>query len=125
MNGPETERAGAVEGGVTRRADLIEAGKAAYAAGAWPLLIAGLAMLAAARGSWWAVAGGVERGATGWLCRHAMWMEPSWAQVVGCSVAIAAGGAVYFGLAKALRFPELGFVTEALARRKRKKAAAA
>ena len=59
MNGPETERAGAVEGGVTRRADLIEAGKAAYAAGAWPLLIAGLAMLAAARGSWWAVAGGV------------------------------------------------------------------
>lgn len=68
MSGREEMRGASGEGataapplaeGVGRRADLIEAGKAAYVAGAWPLLIAGLAMLAAARGSWWAVAGGV------------------------------------------------------------------
>ena len=37
---------------------------------------------------------------------------------------MAVGAAVYFGIAKALRYPELGFVTEALASRKKKKSTA-
>ncbi len=88
-------------------------------------ILAGLGRAVGASAAMAATAWAVERAATGWLCAHAMWMSPAWAQGVGCGTAILAGAAVYFGVAKALRFPELGFVTEALARRKRKKAAAA
>jgi len=80
-------------------------------------LWAAAAMAAAA---WW-----IERTLRVWLCREALWMAPSVAQGVACGTAIAAGAAVYFGIAKALRFPELGFVAEALARKRAKKAGAA
>ena len=46
------------------------------------------------------------------------------AQIVGVPAAIALGVAAYFGLARVFRFPELGFVFEALRARKQKKAAA-
>ncbi len=44
-------------------------------------------------------------------------------QIIGVPAAIALGGAVYFGLARAFRFPELGFVIEALRAKRQKKAA--
>ena len=43
------------------------------------------------------------------------------AQIVGVPAAIALGVAAYFGLARVFRFPELGFVFEALRARKQKK----
>ena len=46
------------------------------------------------------------------------------AQLVGVPTAIALGVAVYFGLARLFRFPELGFVLDALRAKKRKKAGA-
>jgi putative peptidoglycan lipid II flippase len=78
---------------------------------------AGAAMAGAA---WW-----VEKALREWLCGSVFWMSPEWAQRVSCVAAMAAGAAVYFGIAKALRFPELGFVTEALAKKRAKKKAEA
>ena len=49
------------------------------------------------------------------------WLPHKAAQIVGVPAAIAAGVAAYFGLARAFRFPELGFVFEALRARKQKK----
>ncbi len=46
------------------------------------------------------------------------------AQIVGVPAAIAAGVAAYFAWARLFRFPELGFVFEALRARKQKKAVA-
>jgi putative peptidoglycan lipid II flippase len=46
------------------------------------------------------------------------------AQWIGVPAAILLGAAVYFGIARLFRFPELGFVMEALRARKAKKAAA-
>ena len=66
-----------------------------------------------------------ERALTGWLCLHALWLPTGAAQIVGCGTAVAVGAAVYFGIAKALKYPELGFVTEALASRRKKKSAGA
>ncbi|MBR6023123.1 MAG: murein biosynthesis integral membrane protein MurJ [Kiritimatiellae bacterium] len=77
---------------------------------------AAAAMSAAA---WW-----VERTLRAWLCHDVWWMPTQGAQGVACGAAIAVGAAIYFGIARAFRFPELGFVAEALAKKRKKKAAA-
>lgn len=87
-------------------------------------VLAGFARALGAAAAMAGVAWAVERWATGWLCLHALWLPTEGAQIAGCGVAMAVGAAVYFGIAKALRYPELGFVTEALASRKKKKSAA-
>ena len=69
-----------------------------------------------------AVAGWTERALTTWLY---VYLPHKAAQIVGVPAAIALGIAVYFGLARALRFPELGFVLDALNAKKRGKAAPA
>ena len=71
-----------------------------------------------------AVAWGVAEGVVQCGAARCLW-APVWAvQGAGVGLAMAAGAAVYFGIAKAFRFPELGFVTEALARKRQKKASA-
>ena len=63
-----------------------------------------------------------ERALTDWLFLG-LHLPRQAAQFIGVPAAIALGAAVYFGLARAFRFPELGFVTEALRAKKKKKAA--
>ena len=46
------------------------------------------------------------------------------AQFVGVPTAIALGMGVYFAIARVFRFPELGFVADAIRAKKQKKAAA-
>lgn len=68
-----------------------------------------------------AVAWFAERELTTWLY---VYLPHKAAQIIGVPAAIALGIAVYFGIARAFRFPELGFVLDALRAKKQKKAAA-
>ncbi len=83
---PETRAAGPLAGAAGRRADLIEAGRAAQVAGVWPLLVAGLAMLAAARASWWAVAGGVALTLHEWALLGRLSKGGGWRRSVATAV---------------------------------------
>jgi putative peptidoglycan lipid II flippase len=81
----------------------------------------GLLRALGAAGAMAAVAWYTERVFTTWLY---VYLPHKAAQLIGVPTAIALGMAVYFGLARAFRFPELGFVLDALRARKAKKAAA-
>lgn len=83
-------------------------------------ILAGLGRALGAAAAMAAVAGWTERALTTWLY---VYLPHKAAQIVGVPAAIALGIAVYFGLARALRFPELGFVLDALNAKKRGKAA--
>lgn len=85
-------------------------------------ILAGLGRALGAAAAMAAVAGWTERALTTWLY---VYLPHKAAQIVGVPAAIALGIAVYFGLARALRFPELGFVLDALNAKKRGKAAPA
>ena len=81
-------------------------------------ILAGLARALGAAAVMAAVALFAERELTTWLY---VYLPHKAAQIVGVPAAIALGVAVYFGLARALRFPELGFVFDALRKKKQKK----
>jgi putative peptidoglycan lipid II flippase len=83
-------------------------------------IFAGLGRALAAAGAMAAVAFFAERALTTWLY---VYLPHKAAQLVGVPVAIALGIAVYFGIARAFRYPELGFVLDALRAKKWKKAA--
>ena len=84
-------------------------------------ILAGLGRALGAAAVMAAVAWYAERVLTTWLYAY---LPHKLAQITGVPAAIALGIAVYFGLAHLLRFPELGFVFDALRARKQKKAAA-
>ena len=84
-------------------------------------ILGGLGRALGAAAAMAAVAWFAERTLTTWLY---VYLPHKAAQIVGVPAAIALGIAVYFGLARLFRFPELGFVFEALRVRKQKKAAA-
>lgn len=75
--------------------------------------LGGSALLAAA--AFWG-----ERMLTSYLYVH---MSHKPAQILGVTAAIALGAAVYFGAARLFRFPELGFVFDALRSKKQRKTA--
>ncbi len=79
-------------------------------------ILAGLGRALAAAAAMAAAAFFAERALTGWLYLH---LPHKAAQVAGVSAAIALGAAVYFAVARVFRFPELGFVLDALRARKR------
>ncbi len=81
-------------------------------------ILAGLGRALGAAAAMAAVAGFAERGITTWLY---VYLPHKAAQIVGVPLAIALGAAVYFGLARLFRFPELGFLFDALRSRKQKK----
>jgi putative peptidoglycan lipid II flippase len=83
-------------------------------------ILGGLARALVAAGAMAAVAWWTERALTTWLYAY---LPHKAAQLVGVPAAIALGMAVYFGIARAFRFPELGFVIEALRAKKQRKAA--
>ncbi len=85
-------------------------------------ILGGLGRALAAAAAMAAVAWFAEREITTWLY---VYLPHKAAQIVGVPTAIALGAGVYFGLARACRFPELGFVAEALRAKKQKKDAAA
>ena len=84
-------------------------------------ILAGLGRALGAAAVMAAVAWYAERMLTTWLYAY---LPHKFAQITGVPAAIALGIAVYFILAHVLRFPELGFVFDALRARKQKKAAA-
>ena len=63
----------------------------------------------------------LERALTDWLFVD-LHVPRQAAQLIGVPTAIGAGVALYFGIARVFRFPELGFVMEALRAKKQKKA---
>ncbi len=79
------------------------------------LLVVGLMVGAMA-----AVAFYAERAIMTWLY---VFLPHKLAQWIGVPMAIVLGAAVYFTIARLFRFPELGFVMDALRARKQKKAA--
>lgn len=81
-------------------------------AGLWRALGAAIAMAATAFYA--------ERVITTWLY---VYVPHKAAQLIGVPLAIALGMAVYFGAARLFRFPELGFVLDALRTRKQAKSA--
>lgn len=81
-------------------------------------ILAGLGRALGAAAAMAAVAWFAERGITTWLY---VYLPHKAAQIVGVPLAIALGAAVYFGLARLFRFPELGFLFDALRSRKQKK----
>lgn len=81
-------------------------------------ILGGLFRALGVAGAMAAVAFFAERTLTTWLY---VYLPHKAAQLVGVPAAIALGVAVYFGLARLFRFPELGFVTDALRAKKRKK----
>ncbi len=85
-------------------------------------ILGGLGRALGAAAAMAAVAFFAERALTTWLY---VYVPHKAAQILGVPAAIALGIAVYFGLARAFRFPELGFVFDALRAKKRKKAGAA
>lgn len=87
-------------------------------------ILAGLARALGAAAVMVVVAWFAERAFTDGLFirAHLPWKAAQW---IGVPTAIALGAAVYFSIARVFRFPELGFVGEALRARKQKKAAAA
>lgn len=85
-------------------------------------ILGGLGRALAAAAAMAAVAWFAEREITTWLY---VYLPHKAAQIVGVPTAIALGAGVYFGLARVCRFPELGFVAEALRAKKQKKDAAA
>ena len=84
-------------------------------------ILAGLGRALGAAAAMAASAWYAERVITTWLY---VYLPHKPAQIVGVPAAIALGIAVYFGLARAFRFPELDFVRDALRAKKQKKAAA-
>lgn len=84
-------------------------------------ILAGLGRALAAAAAMAATAYFAERALTTWLY---VYLPHKAAQIVGVPTAIALGAAVYFALARVFRFPELGFVLDALRNKKAKKAAA-
>ncbi|NCD22175.1 MAG: murein biosynthesis integral membrane protein MurJ [Spartobacteria bacterium] len=84
-------------------------------------ILAGLARALGAAAAMAAAAWFAEREITTWLY---VYLPHKAAQIVGVPLAIALGAGVYFGLARLFRFPELGFVFDALQARKKKKVAA-
>ena len=85
-------------------------------------ILGGLGRALAAAAAMAAVAWFAEREITTWLY---VYLPHKAAQIVGVPTAIALGAGVYFGLARVCRFPELGFVAEALRAKKQKKDAPA
>jgi hypothetical protein len=81
-------------------------------------ILAGLGRALAAAAAMAAVAWFAEREITTWLY---VYLPHKAAQIVGVPTAIALGAGVYFGLARVCRFPELGFVAEALRARSRRR----
>jgi putative peptidoglycan lipid II flippase len=81
-------------------------------------ILAGLGRALAAAVVMAAVAFFTERALTTWLY---VYLPHKAAQIIGVPTAIALGVAVYFVLARVFRFPELGFVLEALRAKKKKK----
>jgi putative peptidoglycan lipid II flippase len=84
-------------------------------------ILAGLGRALGAAAAMAAVAFYTERYFTTWLY---VYLPHKAAQIAGVPTAIALGMAVYFALARTFRFPELGFVLDALRAKKAKKAAA-
>ncbi len=84
-------------------------------------ILAGLGRALAAAAAMAATAYFAERTLTTWLY---VYLPHKAAQIVGVPSAIALGVIVYFALARIFRFPELGFVFDALRNKKAKKAAA-
>jgi putative peptidoglycan lipid II flippase len=85
--------------------------------GIWGIL-GGLGRALAAAGAMAVVAVFAERALTTWLYVHVPHKAAQW---IGVPAAVLLGIGVYLGLARAFRFPELGFVADALRARKRKK----
>ena len=83
-------------------------------------ILAGLARALGAAAAMAAVACYAERALTTWLY---VYLPHKAAQLVGVPTAIALGMAVYFVIARVCRFPELGFVIDAIRAKKQKKAA--
>ncbi|HAL93043.1 MAG TPA: murein biosynthesis integral membrane protein MurJ [Verrucomicrobia bacterium] len=83
-------------------------------------ILAGLGRAVGAAVLMGAVAFFAERELTTWLY---VYLPHKAAQIIGVPTAIALGIAVYFGIARAFRFPELGFVLDALRAKKQKKTA--
>ncbi|HOO20512.1 MAG TPA: murein biosynthesis integral membrane protein MurJ [Kiritimatiellia bacterium] len=81
-------------------------------------ILAGLGRALGAAAAMAATAFFAERALTTWLYVH---LPHKAAQLIGVPLAIALGAAVYFGLARLFRYPELGFVADALRSRKQKK----
>jgi len=81
-------------------------------------ILAGLGRALGAAAAMAATAFYAERALTTWLY---VYLPHKAAQLVGVPLAIALGMAVYFGAARLFRFPELGFVGDALRSRKQKK----
>ena len=82
-------------------------------------ILGGLSRALGAAAAMAAVAVFSERALMTWLYAQ---LPDAWhkmAQIGGVTLAIALGGGVYFGLARVFRFPELGFVFEALQSKKR------
>ncbi len=80
-------------------------------------ILAGLFRALGAAAAMAAVALTAERILTSWLYLH---LPHKAAQLIGVPAAIALGIGVYFGLARLFRFPELGFLFDALRARKSK-----
>ncbi len=81
-------------------------------------ILGGLARALAAAAAMAAVAFYTERVLTTWLY---VYLPHKAAQWIGVPMAIALGMAVYFGLARLFRFPELGFVLDSLRAKKQQK----
>ena len=67
-----------------------------------------------------AAAWGVERAVSPWLYVR---MDLQLARIAGVSAALGTGVVVYFAIARLFRYPELGFVMEALRRKRAAKKA--
>ena len=81
-------------------------------------IMGGLARALGASAAMAATALGTERALTTWLYAHVPHKAAQW---IGVPAAIALGIGVYFALARAFRFPELGYVIEALRARNRRR----
>jgi putative peptidoglycan lipid II flippase len=79
-------------------------------------ILLGLARALGAAAAMGAVAYGAERALTTWLY---IYLPHKIAQIIGVPAAIVLGAAVYFGLARIFRFPELGYVLDALRSRRK------
>jgi len=81
-------------------------------------VLAGLGRALAAAAAMAAAAFWTERLLTDFLLVQALWPIRI-AQITGVAAAVTAGMGVYFGLARLFRYPELGFVSDALRARKK------
>lgn len=87
----------------------------------WRGIAAGFIRALAAAAAMALIAWGVEHALTPWLYLR---LPITVARISGCSAAILVGAIVYFGVARVFHYPELGFVMDALKRRRRSGTAA-